>query len=109
MGGKPNRILTVVAIVLAGAGAVYLWMINLAILRDRDQDRIDELQLELLATRDALRQSQGDFAFLNGASFSPLKPNDRLPAAKKAEGGVLYRGSTVFVTARHLPAAPKGK
>lgn len=104
MGGKPNRALTFVAIGLAGGGAVYLWMINLAILRDRDQDRIDELQLELLATRDALRQSEGDFAFLDGATLFPMKP-----AAKRVAGIVLCRGSTIFVTASHLPAAPKGK
>ena len=109
MGGKPNRILTLLAVVLAGGGAVYLWIINLAILRDRDVNRIDELQLELLATRDALRQSEGDFAFLDGAGLSPLKSNDRLPSARKSAGVVLHRGSTLFLAARHLPAAPKGK
>jgi hypothetical protein len=109
MGGKPNRILTVVAIVLAAGGAVYLWTINLAILRDRDQNRIDELQLELMAARDVARRSGGDFAFLDGASLASLRSNDRLPAAKKSAGVVLHRGSTLFVTARHLPSAPWGK
>ncbi|HZN61625.1 MAG TPA: anti-sigma factor [Planctomycetota bacterium] len=109
MGGKPNRILTVVAIALAGGGAVYLWAINLAIARDGDRRRIDELHAELMATRDTLRQAEGDFAFLGGASVSLLKSNDRLPAAKGAGGVVLHRGSSLFVAARHLPAPPKGK
>lgn len=109
MGGKPNRILTVVAIVLAGALAVYLWVINLAILRNADRRQIEELQMEVMATRDAFRQSSGDAAFLSGAQVSPLKANDRVAAAKRAVGVVLHRGVTLFVAARHLPPAPKGK
>ena len=109
MGGKPNRILTVVAIALAAGGAIYLWVINLAILRNADRRQIEELQLEVMATRDAFRQSSGDAGFLNGAEVSPLKANDRVATAKKAVGVVLHRGVTLYVAARHLPPAPKGK
>lgn len=109
MGGKPNRILTVVAIVLATGGAIYLWVVNLAILRDADRRQIEELQLEVMATRDAFRQSSGDAGFLSGAEMSPLKANDRVAAAKRAAGVVLHRGGTLFVAARQLPPAPKGK
>lgn len=109
MGGKPNRILTVGAIVLAGAGAVYLWTINLAIVREGDKRRIDELHAELMATRDTLRMAEEDFAFLNGAAVSVMKSNDRLPAAKGSAGVVLHRGTTLFVAARNLPPPPKGK
>jgi hypothetical protein len=109
MGGKPNRLLTIGAVALAAALAIYLWVINLAILRDADRRRLDELQMELMATRDALRQSEGDMGFLAGASVSLLKANDRVAAAKRAGGAVLHRGSSLFVAARHLPPAPKGK
>jgi len=104
-----GRWLTAGAIVLAAGGAIYLWVINLAILRDADHRKIEELQLEVMATRDALGQSSGDAGFLSGAEMSPLKANDRVAAAKKAVGVVLHRGVTLFVAARHLPPAPKGK
>lgn len=106
---KPNRLLVITAIVLAGGGAIYLWIINLAIVRDADKSRIHELQMELLATREGLRQSEGDYAFMSGASFFILKPNDRVAAAKRTAGVVLHRGPSLFVMARHLPAAPRGK
>lgn len=106
---KPNRLLVIGAIVLAAGGAAYLWVINLAIARDADHRRIEELQLELVATRDALNQSAGDFGFLSGASFALLKPNDRAAGAKRAVGVVLHRGSSLFLAAINLPAPPKGK
>jgi len=102
--GKSRRWLGIAAIVFAVAGSVYLWTINLAIVRDADLRRIDDLQLELMATREALGRVQGDFGFLSGASLSHLKSNDRLGLAKKASGVVLHRGSKLFVTARPLRA-----
>jgi hypothetical protein len=109
MGGGAARWLKVGAVVLAGGGAVYLWAINLAILRERDTDRIDELQLELMSTRDALRQAGGDAAFLNDALFVPMKANDRVAEARRSAGSVLLRGLSLYVAARRLPPAPKGK
>lgn len=109
MGGKPNRLLTYGVIALAACGAIYLWVINIAILRDGDKRQIEELQLELMATRDALSQASGDNAFLSGASVAVLKSNDRVAAAKRAGGVVLHRGTSLFVAARHLPPPPKGK
>jgi len=106
---KPNRFLVIGAIVLASGGAAYLWVINLAMLREADRRRIDELQLELMATREALNQSAGDYAFLSGATFALLKPNDRVAGAKRAVGVVLHRGPALFLAALHLPALPKGK
>jgi hypothetical protein len=88
---------------------VYRGRSHLAIVRDGDRRRIDELQSELMATRDTLRMAEEDFAFLNGAAVSVLKSNDRLPAAKGAGGIVLHRGTTLFVAARNLPPPPKGK
>src|SRR5687767_5255658 len=96
----PNRWFMFGAVALAAGLAIYLWVINLAILRDADRARIDELQMELMATRDALRQSGGDAGFLAGASIFPLKANDRV--ARKAGGAVLHRGSSLFIAARHL-------
>src|SRR5688572_29044269 len=104
-----GRWLTLGAIVLAAGGAIYLWVINLAILRDADRRQIEELQLELMTARDALRQSTGDTGFLAGASFTPLKANDRVAAARRASGAVLHRGSMLFLAARHLPPLPKAK
>ena len=106
---KRKRILKIAAVVLAAGGAIYLWVINFAILRDADRRQIQELQIELMATRDAFRQSSGDAAFLSDAELSPLKANDRVAAAKQAAGAVLHRGVTLFVAARQLPPAPKGK
>ncbi len=106
---KPNRLLVIGAIVLAAGGAAYLWVINLAMARDADERRIEELQLELAATRDALNQSAGDYAFLGRATFALLKPNDRVAPAKRAVGVVLHRGSSLFFAALNLPAPPKGK
>jgi hypothetical protein len=94
--------------VFAGIGAVYLWTINLAIVRDADLRRIDELQIELMATREALGQAEGDYGFLNGAILSPLKGSDKAGPSKRASGVVLHRGPKLFVIARALPAAPKG-
>ena len=109
MDAKPNRLLAIGGVVLASCGAIYLWVINVAMLRDGDRRKIDELQIELMATRDALNQSARDHDFLSGATIALLKPNDRLPAAKRAGGVVLHRGSTLFLAARNLPAPPKGK
>jgi hypothetical protein len=106
---RPNRRPVIAAIILAAGGAAYLWVINIAILRDADRRRIEELQIELMATRDALHQTEGDFAFLGGATVALLKPNDRVAAAKRAGGVVLHRGPTLFVAARNLPAPPTGK
>lgn len=106
---KPNRLPVIAAIVLAAGGAAYLWVINIAILRDADRRKIDELQIELMTTRDALHQTEGDFAFLSGATVALLKPNDRVAAAKRADGVVLHRGRVLFLAARRLPAPPKGK
>ena len=109
MGGGAARWLKVGAVVLAGGGAIYLWIINLAILRERDTNRLDELQLELMTTRDALRQAGGDAAFLNDAIFVPMKANDRVADARRSAGSVLIRGLSLYVAARRLPPAPKGK
>ena len=109
MDAKPNRFHVILAIVLAAGGAIYLWVINIAILRDGDRRKIDELQKELLATREALHQAAGDYAFLGDATLVPMKANDRVAAANKAVGIVLHRGATLFVAARNLPAPPKGK
>jgi len=106
---KPSRLLVIAAIVLAAGGAAYLWMINIAILRDSDRRKIEELQMELMLTRDSLRQTEGDFAFLDGASVALLKSNDKVAAAKRADGIVLHRGQTLFLAARRLPAPPNGK
>jgi len=109
MGGKPNRLLTYGVIALAACGAIYLWIINIAILRDGDKRRIEELQLELMAARDAFNQASGDNAFLSGAAIALLKPNDKVAAAKRAGGVVMHRGASLFVAARQLPPPPKGK
>ena len=104
--GKSGRWFGIAAILLAAAGAVYLWTINLAIVRDADLRRIDELQIEVMATREALGQAEGDYGFLNGATLSALRGSDK---SKRAAGVVLHNGSKIFVTARPLPAAPKGQ